>query len=486
METLTCALLDAVSKLNEDQKEEIDIIESIININETNKESTTEKVLEFLQNHIADKRLTFIYHVIDTAALIRPKERENIMFLIIAVCHNFDANYERVEPSCSLNIKQMLEAKGFISRRRNWTDDHVFDYAEEGTIERVLFEDDVDTLQRLLAFENDATKIYSIRDFFPVLYTVFQKIKVRRVDVAALFGSVKCFKYLMLNGDEIDGGICKFAISGGNNEIVHLCEQHGLQFVDCLSFSVQYHRFELYEWLNTHFEYKDIILDGFLCHINEPLFYFTINNRSDIKLFKNEEKELIERASYCGYLEVCKFLYEKCNANIDAIFGNISMQNAAKNDNLGIVRYLYETCHLGVEAKDYDECTPINTASSAGNLEVVKYLYEVCGASIEIKDKEGRDPLCNASRNGHLETVRYLVEKCNANIETKDKKGRNPLSNATENGHLSVVKYLVETCHSSIQLRSIKDIYSEEVKEYLKSYKLEHCLYIYNKLSLGH
>ena len=73
-------------------------------------------------------------------------------------------------------------------------------------------------------------------------------------ECSALFGSVKCFKYLMLSGEEINKDVCKLAIAGGNIEIVHLCEQKGLSFEKCLNFSIYFHRFELFEWINSHFE----------------------------------------------------------------------------------------------------------------------------------------------------------------------------------------------------------------------------------------
>ena len=49
MEFLTDSLNETVSKLSDDQKEEICVIESISNTNETNKESTKEKVIRFIE-----------------------------------------------------------------------------------------------------------------------------------------------------------------------------------------------------------------------------------------------------------------------------------------------------------------------------------------------------------------------------------------------------------------------------------------------------
>ena len=65
---------------------------------------------------------------------------------------------------------------------------------------------------------------------------ISEDIKKNRIGASAFLGSIKCFKYLMMNGDEINEDTCRFAVAGGNNEIIHLCEQKGLQFDNCLFF----------------------------------------------------------------------------------------------------------------------------------------------------------------------------------------------------------------------------------------------------------
>ena len=75
----------------------------------------------------------------------------------------------------------------------------------------------------------------------------FYRYESNRIEVSALFGSIKSFKYLMMNGDKINEYTCKYAVSGGNLEIIHLCEQKGLQFEDCLFIFSLYHRFAIFK-----------------------------------------------------------------------------------------------------------------------------------------------------------------------------------------------------------------------------------------------
>ena len=47
------------------------------------------------------------------------------------------------------------------------------------------------------------------------------------------------------------------------------------------------------------------------------------------------------------------------------------------NGKLDVVKYLYETCHANVDTKDKDGRTPISNASLNDHPEVAKYLCEI-------------------------------------------------------------------------------------------------------------
>ena len=51
MEHLATSLKEVVSKLTENQKEEVYVIESIVNTNNSKKESTKEKLFSFIEKY---------------------------------------------------------------------------------------------------------------------------------------------------------------------------------------------------------------------------------------------------------------------------------------------------------------------------------------------------------------------------------------------------------------------------------------------------
>ena len=74
MEFLTDSLKEVVaSKLSEDQKEEIDIIETIVNTKETSKESIKENLFHFLEKRGPENRIRFVIMTLGYTTKIRPK-----------------------------------------------------------------------------------------------------------------------------------------------------------------------------------------------------------------------------------------------------------------------------------------------------------------------------------------------------------------------------------------------------------------------------
>ena len=437
MEFLTDSLREAVSKLNEDQKEELDVIESIINTNEANKESMKEKVIRFVEKQKPENCINFIVGCTALAADINPKERKSLAFLLTSVFGNFKLKYKIMGKFYIL--RDMLCAKGILipDGKEN---KNIFDFAEEGTVKKALFDDNIESLQQLLALCPDEEKDRNIKFKFFLQNDIIERREyLNRIGVAALFGSVKCFKYLMMNGDEINEDTCKFAVAGGNMEIIHLCEQKGLVFEGCLQISSMYHRFEIFEWLNTHFNYEEVPLSEFIRCYNEPLFYFYSFSGSDIEMINEYDGcTSINSASQNGQLEVVKYLYETCHANTVTINVNgcTPMNNATIFGHLNIVKYLYETCHANVEIRDEHSNTPMNNAVGYGHYNIVKYLYETCHAKVP------GEVIYFASFNGYLDIVKYLYETCHLEFDAYTVK------DASERGHLDVVKYLCETCHA--------------------------------------
>lgn len=106
--------------------------------------------------------------------------------------------------------------------------------------------DDVDTLQQLSSVEN-----FDFNQIIPsCFYECSSLLSISNlIQYAAAFRSVKCFKFLLINGAEINSKLVEFAILGGSPEILRICEQHKCNFDSSLLNSISYHQDIIFDWL---------------------------------------------------------------------------------------------------------------------------------------------------------------------------------------------------------------------------------------------
>ncbi|OHS99638.1 hypothetical protein TRFO_08250 [Tritrichomonas foetus] len=165
------------------------------------------------------------------------------------------------------------------------------------------------------------------------------------LEFAAFYSSVKCFKFLLINHATISEKLPKFAVAGGNPEIIHLCEQNNLSFNDTIDVAIAYNHPDLIEWL---IETKNITV--------KPDEIFNICIRfSNFSIFDYFMKEI--KLSVKNVLMV---LAERGNL----ILGQI------------IKKYFYSQFlqELNGNTNDKNLITPLHIACENGNTEFVKFL----------------------------------------------------------------------------------------------------------------
>ena len=94
----------------------------------------------------------------------------------------------------------------------------------ENEIIKAIFNDDVDTLQEFVSKGNvniDEFKVQSF-DFLEIFQAENPK---KLIDYSVAYGSIKCFKYLLLNHATVDQQTLGYAIFGGNTEIIRTIDQ---------------------------------------------------------------------------------------------------------------------------------------------------------------------------------------------------------------------------------------------------------------------
>ena len=188
--------------------------------------------------------------------------------------------------------------------------------------------DDVQMLQKLhenATFDIDYLYHFDNPMFFP------GSISTHLIHLAAYFGALKCFKYLLINGaslhtkDEIFGSswfqIEDAAIYGGCIEIIKLLEQRNYTKFS-LATAALTNRNLIFKWIYGHKFQQEMSLSSLYCSSianNLELMIFCIKNGEDINSIN--ENPLIAAINFANY-EVVQLLFWRNRLDV-----NIETQN---------------------------------------------------------------------------------------------------------------------------------------------------------------
>ena len=168
----------------------------------------------------------------------------------------------------------------------------------------------LDTQIHPTVFESDQT----INSRFTPLPTL--------MEYAAFFNSINIFKYLWMNHATLTELLPRYAISGGNCEMVHMCEERkSLCFnEECLNIAVVYHHGDMADYLREEYCIKYtvwILQRSIKCFNLEEMFKIL---HSNIRLVKDRDvygMSPLHFACECGHLEIAKFLIDMYKGGIN-------------------------------------------------------------------------------------------------------------------------------------------------------------------------
>lgn len=263
-------------------------------------------------------------------------------------------------------------------------------------------------------------------------------------ELAAESGSPKCFKFLWRCGQRITEKVVKYAVVGGNKEIIYICKDEvDPNFGEYINIAAKYCHIHVIDWILANYPYC-VPLDIHICcesgciegvyfciskgvNINQknrsgwtPLFIATKNNMTHVAslLIANGASAnaincrwtSLHMAAFNGNEDICRMLISN-GASVDVTddMGRTAMHFAAKKNRKNIIALL---CHYGcnVNSKDNDGFTPLHLACKYGHKDTVIALLEKNALMNEPTNK-GLVPLHIADKYRHTEIYDYLIKK---------------------------------------------------------------------------
>ena len=348
----------------------------------------------FSNNFLNEEENRFVFsfiRVLYKQKIISKEEIKEILKFYDLTNKNFNAFFlPEIIESNPLNIK--LLKKDCMSLYRNENENtknfHLFiqeflpdkidsyqkmldDMEPEDELTKALLHDDVDKLQSIIIKNSldipTATVPYNIFDDFDEKPTI--------INCAALYGSIKCFKYLFLNDGKIDESTLYFAVSGCNNEIIKIVDQespendqrykeryelHGTNsnpgkikkfkriknkqtyFIDysdddnIIASAITMHRNDLFDWIYE----KRFVSKGKIGNDLHNLAIISASSGNIHSLIEiidkglDVSKEIVSLSAKCGFCELSQFLLNiidqrenKVEFDFESViqFGNLSL-----------------------------------------------------------------------------------------------------------------------------------------------------------------
>ena len=114
------------------------------------------------------------------------------------------------------------------------------------------------------------------------------------IEYSAYSGSLKCFKYLLMNRASITQDIICCSIAGGNTEIIIALEKNGKQFDYCLKSGVMFHQNEICDWLLSNYKCENVSLWDCVVSYNDETFLFFLFNGANV-IYEDSNSSLLSK-----------------------------------------------------------------------------------------------------------------------------------------------------------------------------------------------
>lgn len=321
-----------------------------------------------------------------------------------------------------------------------------------------------DDMERLAELMGKETKFDINQKVLPTIYQpgIMVRDGAPLLHFAAYFGSLRCFRYLILNEanaairDDQGRGVACYAVAGGNTEIVRLCEELQCSFDGTLQTAALYHRQDLCDWLCYAREISPLQVHNTLgTALHQAAASFNVG--SMLTMFENEvdpnvcdlnKKTPLHYAVTMGRNDSVSFLmhHAKINPNQKDNNQTTPLQLAALQARASLIRTLVENPQTKVNKTTQNQETALHILSEGEETtESVSALLSATAIDTNLSDKNGMKPLHRAAMIGQVNTVKLLVHKEGTHVNAVDNDGMTPLLVAVIRGHVDVVEELLRS-----------------------------------------
>ncbi|OHT15892.1 hypothetical protein TRFO_13740 [Tritrichomonas foetus] len=262
---------------------------------------------EILKIFVADYLILKFYNIgiitIDTIIDISNTHQSSAIFFAPELLEN-DPNYFKTYKNHENSEENITESIGEnIEEKRKLRDAGI----NSSPLAVAIRNDDVETFQELISAKNIQLNSHIEYSTYEQCKIISQKPTI--CEFTAFLGSTKIFKFLIMNQVSLNSRVARFAVAGGNYEIIHILEAENCSFYGSLDMAISFHRNEIFEYIleSKNFEITYEILKVAIENYNMEIFYKYILQflESDpYRIFS----DILPTAAFYGILDIIKYI----------------------------------------------------------------------------------------------------------------------------------------------------------------------------------
>ena len=143
----------------------------------------------------------------------------------------------------------------------------------------------------------------------------YLKSKPSFIEYAAFFGSVQIFQHILNQNVQLTNGVTSYAVMGGNLNIIHLCQEHHLNFDNAIDTALIFHRNDVLNYfLDNSYAFTNYSPLACIEGYNYSYFYQLFNDNCD-------KNRLINNCSDTPLIYSTKHLYPEFAVFISSLSG---------------------------------------------------------------------------------------------------------------------------------------------------------------------
>jgi ankyrin repeat protein len=343
-----------------------------------------------------------------------------------------------------------------LKKRRNF-------FTHKKTLLSRIREDDIDALRLAAISPRFSTETRILPTAFTP--TPFLQAHPTLIQVAAFFGSVRCFRFLISCGAELrvvdnnNWTLPQFAAAGGDIEIIRICQQFNLDAFGVLHVCVRFHLNDLFDFFRQSVDPDDRDLEGetplhAACESNN-LYAISILDGLDQNVSSSRGWTPLRMAVRRGFIDCTRHLLgdEAVHVDLPSQSGHTPLHLAAKHGDVRLVKMLIAR-GASVNARTIEGFTPFLLACFHGQDAVVKHLLSIEEVDPNARAMDRSTGLMMAVSGSYDRVAGRLIKCRRVDINAVATEFFGPLFLAIRGARMNVIQWLLGRDDINLRLKS--------------------------------